>query len=218
MTNKFVREKHLVELLLKRLGFAASGYLDPNDASGVETGVDVIAIIAQKRIGIQVTELDTGSKAGQARADEKKLAAGAGANGGVYGAWAQNNSLELTKVITRSISRKAAHTTGAEFDKVWLLISCGVPDLGSVASTFVMTPWLTTADLDNATLTDLSKSKYNRAFVHSILGVEGALYSWEAGRRWQKSVQPIPADERGPSFWDVQRMPKTNDAGQKRIH
>jgi hypothetical protein len=95
MTNKFVREKHLVELLLKRLGFAASGYLDPNDASGVETGVDVIAIIAQKRIGIQVTELDTGSKAGQARADEKKLAAGAGANGGVYGAWAQNNSLEF---------------------------------------------------------------------------------------------------------------------------
>jgi hypothetical protein len=79
MTNKFVREKHLVELLLKRLGFAASGYLDPNDASGVETGVDVIAIIAQKRIGIQVTELDTGSKAGKSRADEKKLASAAAA-------------------------------------------------------------------------------------------------------------------------------------------
>ena len=210
MTNKFVREKHLVELLLKRLGATASEVIDPNNASGLETGVDVVAVIAQARIGIQVTELDTGSKAGKARADEKKLAAAAG--GGVYGTWAQNNHFELRKSITRSISRKAVHTAEAGFDKVWLLISCGVPELGSVASTLVMTPWLTTADLDSATLNDLQKSKYNRAFIHSILGVERALYSWKPSQRWQKSVQPVPAEESGPSFWDVQRMLKAKDA------
>ena len=69
MTNKFVREKHLAELLFSRLGIGASEYLDPNDACGVETGVDVIAIVAQERIGIQVTELDTWREAGKARAD-----------------------------------------------------------------------------------------------------------------------------------------------------
>ena len=107
-------------LLLKRIAVDASGYLDPNDATGVETGVDVIAIVTHKRVGVQVTEIDTGSKAGKARADEKKLAAAAA--GGVYGAWAQNNSLELTRAITRSISRKAVHTTDAGFDEVWLTI------------------------------------------------------------------------------------------------
>lgn len=172
MTNKFGREKHLVELLLKRLGTDASEYPDPNAACGKETGVDVVAIIAEERIGIQVTELDTGSEAGKARATEKKLAAGVTARGGVYGTWAQNNSTELTKAIARSVSRKAAHTTDAGFDQVWLLVSCGVPDFGSVVSTFVMTPWLTTVDLDSATLTPLTKSKYDRAFVHSILGTE----------------------------------------------
>ncbi|MGA2999242.1 hypothetical protein [Bradyrhizobium sp.] len=91
---------------------------------------------------------------------------------------------------------------------MWLLISCGVPELGSVASTLVMTPWLTTADLDSATLNDLEKSKYDRAFIQSILGVEAALYSWEAGQRWQKSVMPIPVEGTGPSFWDLQRIMK----------
>ena len=206
MTNKFTRERHLVELLLKRIAVDASGYLDPNDATGVETGVDVIAIVTHKRVGVQVTEIDTGSKAGKARADEKKLAAAAA--GGVYGAWAQNNSLELTRAITRSISRKAVHTTDAGFDEVWLLIACGVPDLGSVVSTLVMTPWLTTANLDSATLTDLQKSKYDRVFIHSMLGVEGALYSWEPGQRWQKTVQLIAVEDRSPSFWDFQRILK----------
>ncbi|MGA2999243.1 hypothetical protein [Bradyrhizobium sp.] len=73
MTSKFAREKHLVETLLKRLGAAASEFLDPNNASGVETRVDVVVVIAQARIGIQVTELDMGSIAGKARADEKNL-------------------------------------------------------------------------------------------------------------------------------------------------
>jgi hypothetical protein len=208
MTTKFERETHLVELLLHRLGIAASEYLDPNGISGDETGADVVAITDQGRFGIQVTEFDTGPKAGKSRAEEKALAKNALLRGGVYGTWAQNESSALIGAIVRSISRKATHTTATGFDEVWLLISCGIPDLGSVASTFAMTPWLTTADLDKATMADLSDSKYRRVFLHSILGVERALYRWEPGRPWQKSVEPIPVEERGPSFWDVRRLLK----------
>ena len=114
----------------------------------------------------------------------------------------------IDEAITRSISRKAVHTTDAGFDQVWLLIACGVPDLGSVVSTLVMTSWLTTANLDSATLTDLQKSKYDRVFIHSMLGVEGALYSWEPGQRWQKTVQLIAVEGSSPSFWDFQRILK----------
>ncbi len=59
MPDKFLREKHLVSLLMQRLGIAMNEYLDPNAAPHEETGVDVVAITAISRIGIQVTELDT---------------------------------------------------------------------------------------------------------------------------------------------------------------
>jgi hypothetical protein len=209
VSEKFARERHLVELLMQRLGIVVSNFIDPNDKPNVETGVDVVADTALGHLGIQVTELDTGHKPGLSRAAEKAAAReGVNKHGGVYGAWAQNDTSALLAAIGRSISRKAVATTVAGFDEVWLLISCGVPEIGSVASTLVMTPWLDALALDNATLSQLSQSKYRRAFLHSILGVERALYQWEPNSSWTKTVQEEPSDMRGPSFWDFQRLAK----------
>ena len=151
-----------------------------------------------------MTVLDIGSKDGVARAAEKSAYREAG---GVYGGWVQNDKASLLAAINRRAERKAVASTIPGFNKVWLLISCGVPELGSVVSTFVVTPSLTTKDLDTAT-TALSKSKYDCVFLHSILGVERALFQWEPNTGWTKNVQEEQSEMRGPSFWDFQRFIK----------
>jgi hypothetical protein len=60
MVARYERERALVELLMRRLGLRPESYIDPNERAGVETGADVIAVVGGRRIGIQVTELDTG--------------------------------------------------------------------------------------------------------------------------------------------------------------
>jgi len=204
MDDKFARERHLVELLMRRLDHAVFRYSNPNDKPNVETGLDVVADTVLGRIGIQVTVLDTGSKDGKTRAKEKSVYR---EGGGVYGGWAQNDKTLLLAAISRRIERKAVASTTPGFDKVWLLISCGVPELGSVVSTFAVTSSLTAKDLDTAT-TALSKSKYDCVFLHSILGVEHALFQWEPNTGWTKNVQEEPSEMRSPSFWDFQRFTK----------
>jgi hypothetical protein len=56
----FEKEKGRVVLLMERLGIAPGDYLDPNATRAGQTGADVIAIIDGRRIGIQVTDIDTG--------------------------------------------------------------------------------------------------------------------------------------------------------------
>jgi hypothetical protein len=83
-----------------------------------------------------------------------------------------------------------------------------VPELGAVISTFVMTPWLDAAALDHASAGQPAGSKYARAFVHPVLGVEKALYEWRGGSSgWSKSTGPLPPAERGPDFWEYRNDP-----------
>jgi hypothetical protein len=191
---QFIREQHLVSLLMQRLALVGT-YTDPNARAGIETGADVLAVISGHRIGVQVTELDTGDTPGVARAAEKRNAsAGQQRRSGVYGGWAQNDPAKVMIAIQQAITRKVAIARRhdfRDFDEVWLLVSCGVPEFGSVISTFVMTPWLHVDALNQATAAALAGSKYSRAFLHSVLGPERALYHWTAGGGWQKDTQPI---------------------------
>jgi hypothetical protein len=204
---RFEREKHLVALLNQRRGQPAHDYSDPNTAAGRETGVDVLMVSDEGRIGIQVTEIDTGDVQGMARADEKKAWRNSGL--ATYVALTQNDCNKLLASIQRAITRKVAiaeaHPFG-EFNAVWLLASAGVPEMGAVASTLIMSPCLDAAALDAVTSDCLSRSKYERAYLHCILGVEHALYCWKRGRGWTKEVQEEPSWMRGPSFWDVQKL------------
>ena len=73
---------------MQRRGISVSEYLGPN-ADGQETSIDVVAVIAAGRVGIQVTELDPGREPGQSRG--KKAAREAEClSGGVYGTWGQS--------------------------------------------------------------------------------------------------------------------------------
>jgi hypothetical protein len=55
---------------MQRLGLTPIEYRDPQAGGHArdETGADVIAIIDASRIGIQVTDVDTGDSPGKARA------------------------------------------------------------------------------------------------------------------------------------------------------
>lgn len=200
MTQKFVREKDLVERLMRRLALNVESYADPN-ANGNETGADVLILCDGRRIGVQVTILDTGTEPGKAIAAEKTQAKAARkTHGGVYGGWGQTNPMPA---ISAAIHRKSA-TDVSGFDEAWLLISCGVPDDGAIVSTFVMTHWLTAETLNAATSDMLSRSSYARAFLHPIIHLEDALYEWTRTQQWQKHVLPLPGPS-GPSFWDLQK-------------
>jgi hypothetical protein len=202
--SKFEMEKAAVEQLMHRLGQAVDRYEDPNQARGAtgESGADVVVIINVRRIGVQVTDLDTGNVPGQARAAESKLARDAESRGTTYATWGQNDPRKMLEVIVRSISRKAKMSF-AGFDEFWLLVRCCVSTFGAVASTFTMTEWIAVGDLDNATLSILANSKYTRTFIHAVLGVEEkALYQWNRDGSWSKSTLSLPPEQQGPNFWD----------------
>jgi hypothetical protein len=203
MTTKFAREKELVERLVHRLGFAVDHYKDPN-ASGPETGVDVTIRSGGRRIGVQVTILDTGAVPGTAIAAEKAQARQAlKFQGGVYGGWGESAPLDA---IAATIAKKSIIDTSG-FDEVWLLVSCGIPEHGAIVSTFVLTNLLTVEALTTVTSPALSQSSYVRAFLHPITALEDVLYEWTPVKQWQKHVRTRQAPE-GPSFWDIQRAMK----------
>jgi hypothetical protein len=110
MASHFQREKHYVELLIRRLGQPACDCHDPNGLAGRETGADVSVAFDGRRIGIQVTEIDTGHPQGRARAEEKKL--WRDSNPGTYALWAQNDRDKLLASIRGAVLRKVEIAEG----------------------------------------------------------------------------------------------------------
>jgi hypothetical protein len=211
VTIKFDVESDLVGRLLQRLGLAVSGFTDPNAVAGRETGVDVAVLLQSgERIGVQVTELDTGNVPGMARSGEKRSAQEAAARGSsVYGGWGQNDATAVVAAVARSIDRKAAIAERhdlAGYDEVWLLVCAGIPTMGAVVSTFVMTPWLDPRALTIATAGTLGRSKFGQAFFLPIVGLERALYRWQRGGAWSKQVVQELSERRGPSVFDLLRV------------
>ncbi len=201
---KFETERTKVTTLFGRLGQAVDRYEDPNGTRGAagESGADVVAVSGGHRVGVQVTDLDTGKTPGSARAAESKLAHEAAMQGGTYFTWAQNDPCKVFDAIVHSVSRKAKMSFSG-FDEFWLLICCGVPTLGAIGSTFVMTPWIEAGTLDAATLPVLEKSKYTQAFIHTILGVEDeALFQWRRGGSWSKLVRSAQSQEQDHHLWE----------------
>ena len=186
----FQQEKELVGHLLRRLNLGLVCVCDPN-ADGSETGVDVLVHLPDRRVvGIQVTEIDPHTEPGRARAEEKRIA-GTDRNR-VYCGWGQNNPQLVLESLVRTIRRKvkiAAPHSFESVDEVWLLVCGGIPEHGAAISTFVMTSWLSAAEMGHTTDSLLQGSKYDCCFFLPILGVEEAFYGWERNRGWKKSVK-----------------------------
>jgi len=187
MTTKFAREKDLVERLVRRLGLDVDGYEDPN-ANRPETGADVTILRGRQRVGVQVTILDTGAVPGKAIGAEKTQAKAAleGGGAGVYAGW--GNALPIDAIVSAITKKARARVAG--FDEVWLLVSAGIPEHGATIATSFMTHWLTPEALTVSTAKLLAGSSYQRAFLHPIMALEGALYAWTPAGQWTKDVRP----------------------------
>jgi hypothetical protein len=206
-TAPFVHEKPRVAHLLARMGLVAEALLEPNNGGKHESGADVVAIIQGRTVGIQVTDIDTGSRPGQARAAETRLAKAAVADGTTYWTWGQNDGETIIARIGQAVARKSRISV-AGFDEFWLLMCAGVPAVGAVGATMIMTPWLETDALDARTTNDLASSNYTRAFIDVILGVEEkALYEWRRDAGWSKSTVALPPAEQAPDFWSYKDDP-----------
>jgi hypothetical protein len=186
----FEREKQLVERLLGRLHAGGACLCDPN-ANGSETAMDVLVHLVDGRVvGIQVTEIDPHTNPGEARSEEKRIAGTDMSR--IYFGWGQNDAQVVLESLVRTIKRKveiAARDSFESVDEVWLLVCGGIPEHGAAISTFVMTPWLSAADMGQATDSFLQDSRYDCCFFLPILGAEEAFYRWEKNRSWKKSVK-----------------------------
>jgi len=163
--DPFEREKPFVERLMQWIKLQVVEYRNPNAEAGHQTGADVLVVLANGcRIGVQVTMIDTGEEPGKSIAAEKQLARHAERQGhGVYATWAQGNMRKVVAAIARSVSRKAQISLRHDqkgFHQLWLLMCSGAPETGLLASTLVMTPWLSADDLNAATLALLEDSQY----------------------------------------------------------
>jgi hypothetical protein len=184
---------------MRQLRLVPTEYRDPQAGGHArdETGADVVALIDGRRVGIQVTDLDTGDVPGEARAAEAKLARDAERRGSTYATWLQNRPDRITTAAARSVSRKS-RMSFAGFDEFWMLICCGVPQFGAIASTFAMA--LDIEKLDAATAQSLSASNYTLAFIHCVFGLEGQeLYQWRRGGSWSKLALAVSPEDR--SLW-----------------
>ena len=188
----FEREKKFVEHLLACLNLDGVSVCDPN-TDGSETGVDVLVNLPDGRpVGVQVTEIDPHTEPGKARAEEKRNAKTDRSS--VYFGWGQNDCQVVLNCLARTIERKVKIAARHSFEnvrEVWLLVSGGIPEHGAVISTFVMTPWLSEANIGRATESVLQRSRYDRCFFLPIIGAEEAFYSWKKNGRWKKSVKSI---------------------------
>ncbi|HLG90079.1 MAG TPA: hypothetical protein VKZ79_23135 [Alphaproteobacteria bacterium] len=210
--DQFAHEEPLVARLLDRLRIKPDAPLTNPNLDG-ESGADVLAIVCGKRIGIQVTQIDNGySLPGvtgapiTGRGAEKRLARECH----TYAGFAENDSAKVVANIAAAIRPKALHrVTG--FDGLWLLVAVGVPEIGSVISTFVLSAHLSPAHLDAATGPDLVQSSYDRVFLLPVLGAERALFQWaKPSGPWHVEVEP----EAAPSLSFDELMARAHEAAR----
>lgn len=188
MITKFERERYFVEALANTLPLSVDQYRDPLDDYARETGVDVIAVVGSRQIGFQVTEYDGGEgnsqmKPGHMRAAEVKLKREAGITG-VYGGWGSPHAERAFSARIDQKVRKSLDYDFAEYDQVWLLVSAGIPGVGT--STFLPHFHIGSHDLNQWTAAILAGSKYARAFLHVIMG--DTLFAWDRRSGWRKLV------------------------------
>jgi hypothetical protein len=208
--DQFAHEAPLATRLLDRLRITPDAPLTNPNLNG-ESGADVLAIVGGKRIGIQVTQIDNGYSLPSVtdapimgRGAEKRLARECQ----TYAGFAENDSAKIVANIAAAIGRKALHrVTG--FDELWLLVVAGVPETGSVISTFVLSTHLSPTHLDAATGHDLMQSSYNRVFLLPVLSVERTLFQWaKPSGPWLVDVEPDAA----PSLSFDQLMARAHEA------
>jgi len=203
--TKFARESAMVARLFAVAGLPSTTIEDPLHVHGGETGADIQVRIADRLVGVQVTEYcaDEGvaNPRRGLRATEKR-----NTRQGQFLPVAIPLQHQLTALRTR-VNEKIEKTrsyTFRQFDEVWLLVAASLADPEAILSTSLVSLLLTPDDV-NSCLDDetLHRSKYTKVFIHIQVGE--TVYRWTPESGWQlihgsARPQPTGGDLRFKSF------------------
>jgi hypothetical protein len=177
-------ERDHVARLLELLAISPDMLVDPKSEFREETGVDVIARIGGKKIGIQVTEYnpDFGlpkPPRKQSRAEEKQAAS---KNSRGYGFSVSGQYIDaLRKTISNKLTK-----TFSSVDEGWLLIAAQNPNLGSKSSTLVEADHISVNRMNAEFHSLLLGRQFANVFL--LLAVEQVLFEWSPARQWQRRI------------------------------
>lgn len=149
---------------------------------------DVLVEIDGKRIAVEATDYhgDEANHGGSALRKQEEQHAAAGQVTGSY------VPPDPTPGLVRRINEKVSKSYDlAKVDEFWLVIFAGVPQIGAVASTFLIPQALDCHKLSARTVLSLEKSRFDCCHIFCLLAHNGPrLFSWQKGDDWREV--PLP--------------------------
>jgi hypothetical protein len=172
------------------LGLAVGPVSNPN-TTGSETGMDVVTVLAGKRIGAQLTDYHAdehrtaGPRKKTLRSQEEKKAKQASERNGaqVYGTWASAEFIPPLVYRVREKITKAGNYP-VSVDELWLLVCAQDPRWGATSSTFIASAMVSVDVLNQHVSPPLFESSFDRMFL--FLCLERVVYGWtKATNHWE---------------------------------
>jgi len=197
----------MVARLLAVAGLPSTTIEDPMHVHGRETGADVQVRIADRSVGVQVTEFcaDEGvaSPGRGLRATEKR-----NARQGQFPPAAIPLQHQLTSLRARVSDKieKARRYTFQQFDEIWLLVAASLADPEAIVSTSFVSLLLTPDDVNSWHDDEmLRRSKYTKAFIHIQVG--DMVYHWTPENGWQLIHGVARPQPTGGDLWFKSFLP-----------
>lgn len=150
---------------------------------------DLLVVISDRRIAIETTDYHGDEQimgGSNLRKQEEKDAR----EDKVKGYWVSTDPLPgITKRI-REKTKKAYDTSGA--DETWLAIFAGVPQPGTLASTFIFKLAVNCSKLNEQTGDMLKTSLFSRCYLHCAMteNRHSVIFCWTKESGWQEIQNP----------------------------
>ena len=148
---------------------------------------DVVAIIDDKRIGIEETKFhgdeQSGTSGSSLRAEEAQKSKEAA--GHSYSMWGVADPLPAIVARIEDKIQRATKYDASRYSELWLLISSQLPMPGAVAATFIIQPFVNVSRLNETTHGLLTASPFSAAHLH--LAMTHGLFSWSRENKWHAS-------------------------------
>lgn len=173
--RKFDLERGIVDRMLSLLGYGQVSLSDPN-AGKPESGVDVLARLADRRIGFQVREYysDVDQTAGPGgsylrREESRKAKVGLPDPGFI-------KPISMPALIHIVQEKTKRGWSQKDFPDMRLLIAASIPELGGTKATFLVPAFVKVDDLNEHLSPILKKTKYSAAYLYIMM--LASVYEW----------------------------------------
>ena len=197
----------MVTRFLAVAGLPSTSLEDPMHVHGGETGADVQVRIAERLVGVQVTEYCADEGAANPRRGLRATEKHNARQGQFPSAWIplQHQLTSLRSRVSEKIE-KARRYTFQQFDEIWLLVAASLADPEAIVSTSLVSLLLTPDDLNRYLDNDmLRRSKYTKAFIHIQVGA--TVYRWTPESEWRLIHGVARPQASGGDLWFKSFLP-----------